>query len=274
MENQAQYSKTSEIFKKAIHEGLITKTEYEIYLADKETPIVNETNPELQLKEVLHQFFLLYGIDPGKQFADQNFKELFLAQVIKMIERYFPTISKHSIVLAIELNLINYFNLVKKPEVYGDRLTANFLMEILNAYKYHKGKIVQKCEKIIPKEEPVPDIEATKADLIEMMHEDFAKLRAGNMNALRFPTFYYDILVEQGEIVETEEYLQRLLNYGKDVVKSIKNVARMRQSAPLSIKELGYARNILNSNMSGQRVAIAKSQGVTEYALNHVFKIR
>lgn len=251
--------KTFETF---MHQRKITRTEFDMYDAETQEPISSPA----EMKEVLRRFFTLYGINPSVQFADAEFKESFVNDVTSVITRYYPTLSRRAFELAIELNLTNYFNLEKKPEVYGDRVNANFLIEVLNIYMRKKGSVIQKLDKMVPEEQKVVDPEETYSQLMDMLREDIEAAAGGNV-VFRLPDMYYDALVAKGQIIETDEMMEHYKGRAIRIVNSMKEIAKRKENAPLSLKDLDITRQFLNkSNRSV--VSVAKNEVLIDYIKN------
>lgn len=265
MENmEKQFQTELQIFENAAAAGKITKMQIEIYVADKlHPPILKSETKTDDVKQVLKRFFVMYGIDPGKQFSDDTFKNLFVNEVVKLLENYFPTISKKAFELAIELNLVNYFNLKEKPEVYGDRLTVNFLSEILNVWRHNKGKVVMMLEKLLPEKNNEIDLVKVKQDLRQLMEEDFLNIKT---MPLRLPESYYKLLVQDGEIIETDEFIKDLRAKAIKQIDRMKNMKLMKVNGVRNITELAHTRRMFSGTT---RRSIMMEIAVWEYAMNY-----
>lgn len=254
-------------FETALRSGKITETELRIYKADKEPGIHTQPNATEELREVLRRFFTLYGINPGVQFSDTAFKEAFLRDVTQILLTYYPSISRASLELAIELNLINYFQLTDRPQVYGDRITASFLLEVLNIYRTKRGPIIQKLEKLIPTPEPEVDQEKVDAELLEMLREDIANSKEGPI-ALRLPDLYYNLLFRKGLMSEEDKYINELKERATRILQSQHEFAKRKEAAPLDLKALDLTRQFLKGNRISyleRRTSIMKEEAVLDY---------
>lgn len=261
---EQQFQKELQIFEQAVVAGKITRMQVAIYIADKhQQPILQSECVTDEVKDVIKRFFVMYGIDPGKQFSDESFKNLFVNEVVKLLENYFPTISKKAFELAIELNMVNYFNHKEKPEVYGDRLTVNFLAEILNAWCINKGKVVMSLEKLLPEKKDEVDMLKVKQELRELMEEDFMNIKT---MPLRLPELYYNLLVEEGEIIETDEFIKALRVKAIKQIDRMKNMKEMKLNGVLSIGELSNTRRLFTGTT---RKSVMMEIAVWEYAMQH-----
>lgn len=215
---------------------------------------------------ILRRFFTLYGINPGIQFGDNAFKEEFISEVTKVITTYYPALSREAMELAIELNLTNHFGLEKKPDVYGDRITATFLTDVLSIYRSKKGMIIQKLERMLPAEENPPNIETTNRYIEEMLEEDYQDgLKTGVFN-LRMPALYYDLLIRKGLIIETDDMVKNYGRRAREIFNQMKGIAKRKEAAPLDLKQLDITRTFLKKPVDISR--IAKSEAVTDYLTN------
>lgn len=255
--------KQSAIFNQLQAAGRITPTELRIWLADQQTPLSQVPKVTNEIREVMRRFFTLYGINPGIQFADTTFKEEFLQEVTKLVVTYYPSISRAAMELAIELNLTNYFGLEKKPEVYGDRITATFLTEILNIYRSKKGPIIQRMERMLPAEEPEPDQEEIAQNIAQLLEEDRKAGQETGIYNLRLPELYYNHLLTTGAIEETDEMIERYMDRARQIRNSMRQQGKMKEASPLSLKDLDITRRFLSQTIS--LVAIAKAEAVTDY---------
>jgi hypothetical protein len=235
--------------------GYLTQADIEIWYAEQAPPLNTRKDPEEKLKEVLRKFFTIYGINPSVQFNDPEFKRSYLQELKDLLIKYFATISPEALSLAIELNMINHFQLPKTVSVYGDRVTADFFVQVLQAYRTNKGKSLAKVEKYIPRvETPAPDPEDLENEISEMLKEDIAEFKYNGKLRLRMPRQYYMVLVKQGAI--PEDLKEQHMSEAKRVHKSISNQARIRSHSPESLKELDMLRAFSGSTEKGAQFQI------------------
>lgn len=226
----------------------ITPVEAEIFRADLGQPIKELQHPEKAIKDVMRRFFTLYGINPAVQFSDTEFKNGFVSEMTGIITKHYPAITAEAFFLSIELNLTNWFGLIKAPQVYGDRITAEFLISVLNIYRSKKGSIIQKIEKMLPEPQPEVDQEKHDADLEEILRTDIRN-RADNPEHAITPLtgILYDYLFRTGRIQETDDMLRKYYILAKEVAESFKSIGKMKECSPISIKELDITRRFLRT---------------------------
>lgn len=237
------------VFKKLedyIRVGTITPTEVEIWKAENSSPFEERKDPEEMIKTILRKFFTLYGINPSVQFSDPEFKQSYIQELRNLLKRYFPNISPEALQLAIELNMINYFKLPKTVPVFGDRVTADFFVQVLQIYRSHKGVAVSKVDKLLPKEpEPVPDRNILDKELREMLLEDRNRYLDTSEIKIRMPREYYFMLVRQK--IVPEDYYIEFMQEAHAMRKSHLNQARIRGNSPETLKELDMIRAFQNA---------------------------
>lgn len=234
-----------QIFEAAISAQKITHTDVRIFEADQQQAISKIQYDDQAIdaiKTVIKRILVSYGINPSVAFTDEAFKKMYLEEVLRMVRIYHPSLSADAFGLAIELNIIDHW--AKKVELYGSNISVNFLMEVLKVYKLNKGKSVAACEKVLPDtnpEKPMP----TKMEVREMLLDDARKIVNGDENAvLRLPSIYYNLLVEAGELQETDENLKIWMYHGNQTLRSLRNMADKKVHSPQNLKELDTARRM------------------------------
>lgn len=259
MEQQKQYV----VFERLLQAGRITAIELRIWKAEQHPPVGKTKEPREEMREIMRRFFTLYGINPSIQFSDTTFKEEFITEVTNLIATYYPSMSRPAIELAIELNLTNHFGLDRKPEVYGDRITATFLTEVLNIYRNRKGAIIQKLDKMIPPEDPAPNPDEVRANIAQLMEEDRISAKETGIYNPRLPELYYNLLITTGKIKETDEMVAQYMDRARRIRASMHQQGKIKSASPLSLKELDTTRRFLNQPIS--LAGIAKTEAVIDY---------
>ena len=254
-----------QIFEAAIRAQKITHTDLRIYMADQQQPIsqIQSDDDAIEaIKNVIRRILVSYGINPSQAFSDEGFKKMYLGEVLRMVRIYHPSLSAQGFELAIELNIIDHW--AKKVELYGSNISVNFLMEVLKVYKNHKGKSVAACEKIMEASQQEKPASADPDELRDMLYAEASQILSGS-GQLSLPTIYYRYLVDTGELQETDENLDRWMQAGKQLAASLKSVAEKKANAPLDLKQLGTARQMLRSTSAKD---LAMESAVMEWVHN------